>query len=132
MKVSAIFYGMMFRPALFPFKGGECGISPVVVHLKHEVTNEIRELLSLVLVKLDVPGSDQIGVETGEAVPGRTDGHDGEVEFCDGPRVDGGGDWADGPTGERLGDHTSSCDEASDDDRDPEESDETSGGGDVD
>ena len=55
-----------------------------------------------------------------------------EVEVCDWPSVYSGGDWTGGPAGERQRYQVAGHDEARVDHRDPEESDETSGGGDVD
>ena len=91
----------------------------------------ISKLTSPFWVEGDVPGPDQDGEEAGEAVPGGTDGHVGEVQLGDGEGLYGGGDWTAGPLGEGLMDQNSGSDEASEDDGEPEESGETSGGGDV-
>ena len=60
--------------------------------------------------------------ESGEHVPGRTDGHVGEIHLRDGQRLDGGGDGTDCPAREGLVDQDCGYSEAGDDDRDPEES----------
>ena len=52
------------------------------------------------LVEGKVPGSEEVRVEAGEAVPGRTDGHVGEVNLSDGESLYGGGDGTAGPAGE--------------------------------
>ena len=57
-----------------------------------------------------------VRVETGEAVPGRTDSQIGEVNLGDGPSLDGGGDGAGGPAREGLMDQEPSYSEASHDD----------------
>ena len=54
------------------------------------------------LVEGYVPWDDEVRVEAGETVPGRTDGHVGEVDVRDGESLDGGGDGAAGPAGEGL------------------------------
>ena len=72
------------------------------------------------LVKGDVPGSDEVRVEAGEAVPGRTDGHVGEVNLSDGPGLYGGGYWTVCPAGEGLLDQDCRHSEARDDDTQPE------------
>ena len=56
--------------------------------------------MTVSLVEVDVPGPDEVGVEAGEAVPGRTDGHVGEVDLRDGQGLYGGGDWTVRPAGE--------------------------------
>ena len=75
------------------------------------------------LVEGNVPGSEEVRVEAGETVPGRTDGHVGEVNLSDGPGLYGGGDWTVCPAREGLLDQDYSSSEASDDDTDPEQSD---------
>ena len=62
--------------------------------------NKIRKFLPFLLREVDVPGPDEVGVEAGEAVPGRTDGHVGEVNLSDGPGLYGGGDGTVSPAGE--------------------------------
>ena len=81
---------------------------------------------------MDVPGSDEVGVEAGEAVPGRTDGHGGEVNLSDGESLYGGGDGTAGPAGEWLLDQNHGSNRPSCDDEDPENSRQPFGGGDVD
>ena len=60
--------------------------------------------------------------ESGEHVPGRTDGHVGELQFRDGQSLYGGGDGTDCPAREGLVDQDPSPSEASDDDTEPEKS----------
>ena len=100
--------------------------------IEDNIRNNGYEFLPCLLIQGDVPGPDQVGDEAGEAVPGRTDGHVGEVQLRDGEGLDSGGDWAGGPGREGLLDQETGSDESSDDDTEPEESDETSGGGDID
>ena len=79
------------------------------------------------LVEGNVPGSDEVRVEAGETVPGRTDGQVGEVNLSDGPGLYGGGDGTVSPAGEWLVDQDPGTSEARDDDSEPEQSDKTSG-----
>ena len=102
------------------------------VCFKQRILCKVYELHLFIIIERLVPGPDQVGEEAGEAVPGRTDGHVGEVQVRDGESLYGGGDRTGGPAGEGLLDQDSGSNESSDDDREPEESDETSGGGDVD
>ena len=67
------------------------------------------------LVKAHVPGPDEVRVEAGEAVPGRTDRHIGEVNLSDRQGLDGGGDGTVGPAREGLVDDHPSSDEARND-----------------
>ena len=89
--------------------------------------NVVRKFLPNLLIKVDVPGPDEVRDEAGEAVPGRTDRHVGEVDLSDGPGLYGGGDGATGPAGEGLVDQAPNNCEARDDDTEPEQSDEASG-----
>ena len=82
-------------------------------------------------VEGDVPGPDEVRDQAGEAVPGRTDRHVGEVNIRDGQSLYGGGDRTDRPAREGLLDQDCSSTEASQDNEHPEQSEETSGGGDV-
>ena len=77
------------------------------------------------LVEAHVPGSDEVRVEAGETVPGRTDCHIGEVNLSDGQGLDGGGDGTVGPAREGLLDQSCCSSEASDNDTDPGEPDQT-------
>ena len=81
--------------------------------------------------KREVPGHDEVRVEAGEGVPGRTDGHVGKLEVSDGESLDGGGDWTARPVSEGLVDQDSGSTEAGDDDTEPEKSDGAPGGGEV-
>ena len=92
----------------------------------------ICSFLPCLLIKVDVPGHDEVRVEAGEGVPGRTDGHVGEVQVRDGESLYGGGDRTVSPAREGLLDQHSGSSEASDDDEEPENSDRMSGSGDVD
>ena len=87
----------------------------------------VREFLPFLLIKVDVPGGDEVRDEAGEAVPGRTDRHVGEVDLSDGPGLYGRGDGAAGPAGEGLVDQAPNNCEARDDDTEPEQSDEAPG-----
>ena len=100
------------------------------IFLKYDLVCPFKKFDPFVIIEGDVP--DPVGVETGEAVSGRTDGHVGELQVRDGEGLDSGGDWAGRPAGDGLLDQDSGSDESSDDDKEPEESDETSGGGEVD
>ena len=86
------------------------------------IRNVVREFLSFLLIKGDVPGPDEVRDEAGETVPGRTDRHIGEVNLSDGQGLDGGGDGTFGPAREGLLDQDKGTSEASDDDTQPEES----------
>ena len=77
-------------------------------------------MLSYLLSDGDVPGSDEVRVEAGETVSGRTDGHVGEVQVSDGESLYGGGDRTVSPAGEGLVYQHSGSDEAGDDDTQPE------------
>ena len=103
-------------------EGQKLRISRIVDSIKHPVSNKF---LPFSLTERDVPGPEDVRVEAGETVPGRTDGHVGEVQVRDGESLDGGGDRTAGPAGEGLLDQGSSSSEASDDDTDPGESDES-------
>ena len=81
------------------------------------------------LVEAHVPGSDEVRVEAGETVPGRTNCNIGEVNFPDGPRLNSCGDGTAGPAREGLVDQNPNKCETRDDDEDPEESDYVSGCG---
>ena len=87
----------------------------LVICIKNNIGNRVRQLQSLLVIKADVPGPDEVRDEAGEAVPGRTDGHVGEVNLGDGPGLDGGGDGTVGPAREGLVDHDSGPSEASND-----------------
>ena len=89
------------------------------------------EFLPCLLIQGDVSGLDQVGDEAGEAVPGRTDGHVGEVQLRDGEGLYSGGDWTGGPAGEGLLDQDPRSSEAKYDDTNPEQSEEASVGRDV-
>ena len=67
------------------------------------------------LVEGDVPGPDEVRVEAGKTVHGRTDCHIGEVNLSDGPGLDGRGDGTFGPAREGLVDDHPSSDEARND-----------------
>ena len=86
--------------------------------------NVVRKFLPYLLIKGDVPGPEEVRDEAGEAVPGRTDRHVGEVNLSDGPGLYGGGDGTVCPAREGLLDHDCGSSEASDDDTDPEQSDQ--------
>ena len=88
--------------------------------------NVVRKFLPYLLIKVDVPGGDEVRDEAGEAVPGRTDRHVGEVNLSDGQSLYGGGDGAVCPAREGLLDENPGHSEASDDDPDPEQSDQSS------
>ena len=87
--------------------------------------NVVRKFLPNLLIKVDVPGPHEVRDEAGEAVPGRTDRHVGEVDLSDGKSLYGGGDGTAGPAREGLMDQDPSSSEASDDDTDPGESDQS-------
>ena len=55
-----------------------------------ELRNIRNQFLPSDIIKLDLPGQDKHGVEAGEAVPGRTDGHVWEVQVRDGEDLDSG------------------------------------------
>ena len=134
IKIWHIYIGDPFVPVhvILLVISHQLGVFSVVLCLQYSVRNKVRQLLPFLLIKVDVPGHDEVRVEAGEGVPGRTDGHVGEVQLSDGESLYGGGDWADCPAREGLVDqHSSSC-EARDDHTDPEESDETSAGGQID
>ena len=90
------------------------------------IRNVVREFLSFLLIKGDVPGADEVRDEADETVPRRTDRHIWEVNLSDGQGLDGGGDGTVGPAREGLVDHDSGPSEASDNDTKPEEFDLTS------
>ena len=87
------------------------------------IRNVVREFLSFLLIEGDVPGPDEVRVEAGETVPGRTDRHIGEVNLSDGPGLDGGGDGTGGPAREGLLDQDRGNTEASQDNSEPEDPD---------
>ena len=101
----------------------------VVTCIQQSISNNIGKFLSVILTEGDVPGPDEVRDEAGEAVPGRTDRHVGEVDLSDSdrPGLDGGGDGATGPAGEGLVDQAPNNCEARDDDTEPEQSDEAPG-----
>ena len=78
------------------------------------------------MFKVDVPGHDEVRVEAGETVLRRTDSNVGELQFRDWQGLYSGGDWTVGPVGKRLMDQDKRSYEASDDDTDPEQSDQPS------
>ena len=78
-------------------EGQKLRISRIVDSIKHPVSNKF---LPFSLTERDVPGPEEVRVEAGETVPGRTDGHVGEVQVRDGESLDGGGDRTAGPAGE--------------------------------
>ena len=88
--------------------------------------NTARQFLSLLIIKDHLPGHDEIRNEAGETIPGRTDSHVGEVNVSDGEGLDGRGDGTVGPAREGLLDQDCGSSEASDDDTDPEQSDQPS------
>ena len=90
------------------------------------IRNVVREFLSFLLIKGDVPGADEVRDEADETVPRRTDRHIWEVNLSDGQGLDGGGDGTVGPAREGLLDQDEGSSEASDDDTDPEQSDQPS------
>ena len=98
----------------------------VVTCIQKSISNNIGKFLSFILTKGDVPGPDEVRDEAGETVPGRTDGHIGEVNLSDGPGLDGGGDWTVGPARKGLLDQDKGSRKASDDNKDPEQSDKSS------
>ena len=100
------------------------------IFLKYDLVCPFKKFDPFVIIEGDVP--DPVGVEAGEAVSGRTDGHVGELQVRDGEGLDSGGDWAGCPGGEGLGDHVTGPREANEDDKDPQESGNTLVGGDVD
>ena len=101
------------------------------INPKDTLVSQYSKFFPLLLGEVDVPGPDQVGVEAGEAVPGRTDGHVRKYQVRDGEGLDGGGDRAGGPTGQGLLDQDASSDEATDYDTDPEESDIAASVGDI-
>ena len=101
-------------------------IFDIKVVIKYWPRNEVRKFLSSLHVEVDVSGPENIRDEAGETVPGRTDGHVGEVNLSDGPGLYGGGDGTVCPAREGLLDHDCGSSEASDDDTDPEQSDQPS------
>ena len=87
--------------------------------------------MKVCLVERDIPGHDEVRVEAGETVPGRTDSNIWEVQVSDGAGLDGGGDWTVGPDSEGLVDQKSGYSEATEDNEHPEQFDESSGGRNV-
>ena len=73
-----------------------------------------------------LPASYNIKVEVGEGISRRTDGHVGELQFRDWQSLKCCGDWTVGPAREGLLDQDKGSSEASDDDTDPEQSDQPS------
>ena len=74
------------------------------------------------MFKVDVPGHDQVRVEAGETVLGRTDSNVGEFKFRDWQGLYRGGYWTVRPARERLVNQDCSSSEASDDNTYPEQS----------
>ena len=78
------------------------------------------------LTEGDLAASYNIKVEVGEGISGRTDGHVGELQFRDWQSLYGGGYWTIRPAREGLMDQDKRSSKASDDDTDPEQSDQLS------
>ena len=93
--------------------------------------NKIRQFFSLGVVEVDVLRHGEVGKEAGEAVLGRADGDDGEVQLWDGESLDGGGHWIVGPAGKGLVDQECRSRKSSKDDKDPEDPRNSSASGDV-
>ena len=102
-----------------------------MVGMNNCLQNMIRKLLPFLLREVEVPGANEVRIEAGEAVPGRTDGHVGEVNLSDRESLYGGGDRTAGPTREGLVDQEPGYSEASQDNEHPEQPEESSGGGNV-
>ena len=91
------------------------------VIFNEDVSNyRVRQLNPFLSIESPVPRHHEVGVEAGEGVPGRTDGHVGEVQVRDGESLYGGGDRTVSPAREGLLDQHSGSDEAGDDDTQPE------------
>ena len=82
--------------------------------------------MKVCLVERDVPGHDEVRVEAGETVLRRTDSNVGELQFRDWQSLYGGGYWTIRPAREGLMDQDKRSSKASDDDTDPEQSDQLS------
>ena len=61
----------------------------VVQGRKDGKRNKVSKFLPFLSIEGHVPGHHEVGVEAGEAVPGRTDGHVGEHEVSDGESLCG-------------------------------------------
>ena len=101
-------------------------IFAIITRIKKSRDNTIRKLQSFFLFKVDVPGHDDVRVEAGETVLRRTDSNVGELQFRDWQSLYGGGDWTVRPAREGLMDQDKRSSKASDDDTDPEQSDQLS------